>query len=79
MANLDGNFCPELGYLSQMALQTKVLKDLQIEWVVDVEQESDARWLVKMEANKLKKICNFGLTKIFKAVGGWKCPWSLGA
>ena len=65
--------------MSQMAVQTKELKDLQIDWVANVEQGSDVRWLVKMEADKLEKICKFGFTKIFEAVGGWKCPWSLGA
>ena len=65
--------------MSHMAVQTKELKDLQIDWVANVEQGSDARWLVKMEADKLEKICKFGLIKIFEAVGGWKCPWSLGA
>ena len=43
--------------MSQIAVQNKELKDLQIDWVANVEQESDTRWLVKMEADKLKKIC----------------------
>ena len=43
------------------------LEEFHVDWEEDLEQSCDLRWLLKLKAKNIDKLCTFGLNKTLKA------------